>query len=135
MPNATVPAAIYSILSSDTTLMSLVGGVYRNIGPKSATYPFVVYQHISSNDTYTLTQRVSEPARYQIKVIDKGYSAVNAKTALTRIDALLTDQDLDVSGKETWVVRRRGEFEYVQMGEFGVVYQHVGANWMIEMGS
>ena len=135
MANATVSAAIYSILTNDTTLMNIVSDVYRNIGIKSATYPFVVYQHISGNDTYTLTQRVSEPARYQIKVIDKGYSAVNAKTAIARIDVLLTDQDLDVSGKETWVVRRRGEFEYAQMGEFGVIYQHVGANWMIEMGS
>ena len=133
MSSVTVAAALYARMNTDVTLKAIVSGIYRNVAPPSATYPFVIMQHITGADEYTFTQRVSSQARWQIKVIDEGYSAVAAETALTRIDVLLTDQRLDVSGKTNWVIRRITRFEYAQMGEFGVIYQHVGGEWFIEM--
>lgn len=133
MSSATIEAALYSTLNSDTTLMAIVSGIYRNVAPPSATYPFLIFQRISSRDSYTLTQRVSSAYRYQLKVIAEGYSAASATTAMARVDTLLTDQSLSVTGKTLWVMRRVNEFEYAEMGEFGVVYQHVGGDWLIEV--
>ena len=133
MSSVTVAAALYARMNTDVTLKAIVSGIYRNVAPPSAAYPFVIMQNIIGTDAYTFTQRVSSQARWQIKVIDEGYSAVAAETALTRIDVLLTDQRLDVSGKTNWVIRRITRFEYAQMGEFGVIYQHVGGEWFIEM--
>lgn len=133
MASASVAAALYSRLNDDATLGAIVTGVYRNVAPSTATYPFVLMQFIDSNDEYTLTQRVRSRQRWQVKVIAKGYSAVDAETALNRVDVLLTDQALSVSGKTNWYIRRDSQFEYAQMGEFGVVYQHVGGDWIIEM--
>jgi hypothetical protein len=131
--SASIETALHTTLSSDTSLMALVSGIYRNLAPPDATYPFVLYQLIVSGDKYTLTQRVSSEYSFQIKVVAEGYSAVSAKTALDRVDVLLTDKSLSVTGKTHWKTRRTSEFEYAEMGEFGVVYQHVGGNWQIEM--
>ena len=133
MSSTTIAEALYALLTADETLMDLVTAVYRNVAPPAATYPFLLFQHISSNDAYTLTQRVSSAHRYQFKVVDQGYSATDATTAMARVDVLLTDRALDVTSKTLWVMRRIGEFEYAEPGEFGVLYQHVGGDWLIEM--
>ena len=133
MSSATIEAALFAKLNTDTALKAIVSGIYRNVAPPAATYPFLLFQRISSRDSYTLTKWVSSAYRYQIKVIAEGYSATSASTAMTQVDTLLTDQSLSVTGKTLWVMRRVNEFEYAEMGEFGVVYQHVGGDWLIEV--
>jgi len=133
MSSATIDTALYAILNGDATLGTLVSGVYKGVATQGAAYPFILFQLIRSGDRYTFTQRVSTEHQYQVKCVAEGYSDAIAQTAMARVDALLTDQSLDVTGKTLWVMRRTSEFYFAEGGEFGVMYQHRGGEWKIEV--
>jgi hypothetical protein len=128
-----IQAALHQALTGDEALMALIHGVYRNTAPPEAVYPFLLYQRMRGVDRYTMGKRVCTTQIYQLKVVDKGYSAVQAEAAMERADLLLTDQPLAVAGRAVWMIRRVGDFEFAEPGEFGVLYQHVGGTWQIVM--
>lgn len=123
--------ALRSKLTGDATLMALVTGVYRNVAPDDATYPCVVLQKLDGSDDYTLGRRVSTAYTYQARVDVEGGDLDAADDALARIDALLTDQTLTVSGSTVWVVRRIGDISDYAESQEGRIYQHVGATYSI----
>jgi hypothetical protein len=130
-------AAIYSKLSADTTLAaSAAGGVYRIVAPEGTTGVYIVYQMIGAlNDLHTIgTDRRVAVYRYQIKAIERGYSASTAKTAMERVDALLNDGSLSTGGTTLLVCRREAPIpDIVERLDNEEVYQHVGATYLVEV--
>lgn len=132
-----VDTAIYSTLSGDATLTATAtGGVWRMVAPEGTTGVYVVFQLIGAmNDLHTLrTDRRVEIMRYQIKAIERGYSASNARTAIARIDTLLNDAALAVTGKTLLSCRREAAIpDILERLDNEEVYQHVGATYLIEV--
>lgn len=124
-----IERALYQRLSES----ALVSGVYRNLAPSDATCPFLVFSLITGSDSYTLKKRIREQYTFQVKVIDEGLSGQAAADAMAAVDDLLTDQALEVEGYETWLVRRMGPIPSYTEGSNGVIYQHVGSEFRVEV--
>lgn len=131
---ATLEEALYSKLTGDATLMALVtGGVHNTIAFEKAPYPLLLFQLIGANEDYTFTKRVSVQYRYQVKAIAVGYDNEPCWAAMNRVDTLLTDATLTVTGYAFWRMRRTRQFVYAETIYSGKVYQHVGGEWVIDL--
>jgi hypothetical protein len=132
-----VDAAIYSTLTSDSTLTGIAtGGVWRMVAPENTVGVYVVFQLIGAqNDLHTLkTDRRVESLRYQIKAIERGYSATNARSAMNRINILLNDANLTVTPYNLLQCRREAAIpDMLERLDNEEVYQHVGATYLIEV--
>lgn len=128
-----IEAALYQRLAGSALLDYMVRGVYRNLAPSDSACPFIVFNLVTGNDTYTLCRRIREQYTFQVKVIDEGYSGAIGAQAMDLVDELLTDQPLVVEGYETWLVRRAGAIPSFTEEDNGVVYQHVGAEFQVEV--
>ncbi len=127
--------ALYSKLTGDTTLMTYLPGGVHNPAAKSPAYPYLVFQKISGEPSYTLTQIVSEPYVYQIRIIGRGAtSKAPLGSALARVKALLNLQPLTVSGYTHWLTRWEGDMpDMVALDDDGEVLVQVGATYRIEV--
>jgi hypothetical protein len=130
-------AAIYSKLSGDATLAaSATGGVYRIVAPEGTQGVYIVYQMIGAlNDLHTMNPDKRVAAyRYQVKAIERGYSAATAKTAMDMVDVLLNDGNLSTGGTTLLVCRREAPLpDMVERLDNEEVYQHVGATYLVEV--
>lgn len=78
---ADIEAAVYSILTADSTLAALVGTrVYPNVVPQDVALPAVAYQRISTSRVYSHSPGVSQLARprFQFTSVANSYSDVKA---------------------------------------------------------
>ncbi len=126
-----VEQALYSRLSGDATLTGLApGGVWRGVAPSGTIGTWVVFNHISADDVYTLKARAVVNSVYQVKAIAPGESAAPAWQAAERIEALLTDQALTMPTGRLLMIRRQ---QVVSMTETdgGEQYQHAGGIYAI----
>lgn len=132
-----VDAAIYSTLTSDSTLTGIAtGGVWRMVAPENTVGVYVVFQLIGAqNDMHTFqTDSRVVSLRYQIKAIERGYSASTARSAIARIDTLLNDAALSVSPYTLLQCRREAAIpDMLERLDNEEVYQHVGATYLIEV--
>lgn len=133
-----VDSAIYSRLSADSTLTALIpGGVWRMVAPEGTIGAYAVFQ-LASATADTRTFGPNGPAivhlMYQIKVIEKGNSAINVQNALARIDDLLDDYSLSVTPATLLVSRRDLPLpDMMERLDNEEVYQVVGSQFRIEV--
>lgn len=126
--------ALYDALNGDATLLALVtGGVFNTLAEDPA-YPYLVFQKVSGDPSYTLTQVISEPYLYQIRCIDKGYSKVAILDALARVKTLLNRQSLTVAGYTHWVTQWESDMpDMTELDADNVPLLQVGATYRIEV--
>ncbi|MFH0980643.1 MAG: hypothetical protein V2A79_03780 [Planctomycetota bacterium] len=132
-----VDKALYAALTGDGTLtgkLSSAAAVYRRVAPPGAVCPYVMFAKQTGSDDYTFSQRAKSSMPYLVKAVDKSLSADNANDIADRIDVLLTDVALTVTGKTLMYLRRETHVEYDEHAAGGVVYQHVGGIFRIEVG-
>ncbi len=128
--------ALYNKLSGDATLMGYLTGGVHNLVVASPTYPYLVFQKISGEpSSYTLTQIVSEPYTYQVRIIGKGEtSKANLGLALARVRALLNLQSLTIVGYAHWLTRWESDMpDMADLDDDGEVLIQVGATYRIEV--
>jgi hypothetical protein len=135
-----IDTALYTVLSADLagtatgTLGQLgVTGVYRALAPQTATLPYIVYNEQAGTDQWTFNARTGKSTVYQVKAIDDGHSAANVSAMSDRLDALLNDAALSVSGWSCKRIRRESDIEYAETDE-GVIYHHIGGLYRIDIG-
>lgn len=132
-----VDAAIYSTLNGDATLLtSATGGIWRMVAPENTTGVYIVFQLIGAqNDLHTfMTDKRVVSLRYQIKAIERGYSASTARAAMARIDTLLNDAALSVTPYTLLQCRREAAIpDMLERLDNEEVYQHVGATYIVEV--
>jgi len=128
-------AALFTLLDTDRQSASSgslgdlgVTGVFRRKKPAgvSAEHPYIVFLLMADTDDYTLGGRAYQRHPYFIEALDEGSSAVRAQNILARVDALLNDAALSVSGRSTMYLRREQTIERDEEVS-GTTYQRVGA--------
>lgn len=126
-----IDAALMARLSGDATLAALVtGGVHHAQAPQDAVPPYLLFREVSLQDGYTLRQRVWREGLYDIQAVTSGLSVTVIQQAIERVDVLLRDHALAVSGGSTLYLRRVQTTEFSEAIE-GVVYQYAVATYRI----
>ena len=134
-----VDTAIYSRLATDvagtaTGTLGQLGatGVYRAVASQGSVEPYIVFNEQAGTDSYTFRARDTRSLLYQVKAVGKGNSALVPAQMAERIDALLTDAPLTLSGWTNIRLRRESDVEYVQI-ENGMQYHHLGGLYRVDV--
>lgn len=132
-----VDVALNSRLAADLGTAGTLGllgitGVYRMQAPQGSVEPYVVVQQQAGVDSYTFSARDARSLVYLVKVVDVGPSGLRAAQAAERIDVLLTDKRLTLSGMTNLRLRRESDVEYSEI-DSGQTYQHYGALYRIDV--
>lgn len=109
------------------------GRIYRHVAPQSAASPFVVFQQMSAVDEYTWTLRDHRRILYQIKAVSDGLDPAAAGVIAKRIDTILTDGSLTISGGTLLYLRRTADVEYTEL-DGDRYFQHLGAIFDLMVG-
>jgi len=123
---------LYELLTSDSTLVGLVGGrVYGYLGEQDGALPYVLYSYQGGHDV-----RGNGPTRfmvsllYQVKVVGVGASFQPLREIADRLDRILQGASGTVSGGRVLVCVREQPINFPEVDN-GVVYRHVGGLWRI----
>ena len=130
-----VRRALYGKLAGDTTLNNLLGtpptgyskSIYHQQAPAGAAYPLVIFNKQTGNPT----EAFGDPSAFEtdtwlVKGVDRNTSADTAEAIQARLDALLSDGTLSISGAALMYLRRQSDVEYPETTD-GVRYQHAGS--------
>lgn len=131
--------AIYGKMSADTTLVAMLGtppagyskSIYYQRAPAGAGFPYVIFQKQASTPRYAFKQRAYDNDVWLIKGVTRSDpktagSADDVDNIASRLDALLTDATLSISGKTQLYLRRESDVDYPEDAD-GVVYLHAGS--------
>jgi hypothetical protein len=125
-------------MAGDTTLTNMLGtaapgysqAIYYQVAPQGARFPFVIFNVQASTPTYTLGARAYDDDVWLIKAVgqdaDVVASADPIDDAASRLDALLTDGVITISGRTELYLRRMSGNSYAEVVE-GVAYRHAVA--------
>ena len=129
-----VRRAIYGKLAGDSTLTALLEpsppagyskSIYHQQAPQGAGFPYVVFNQQSANPMYSFASLAMDQDLWLIKGVDRNPSSDKADGIADRLDALLTDGTISISGKTQLYLRREGLMSYPET-EDGVLYRHSG---------
>lgn len=138
MPDSSdVDAAVTAKLLGDATLMALaVDGIYFDEGAQGATR-FITVSLVDEHDEAIFQARAFEDALYRVMFIEKGTSAVNSKAAAARIDTLLDNQPLTVTGYSHMLTRRESRIRYTEVDEVdaSIRWQHRGGEYRVQVSA
>ena len=134
-----VDTAIYSRLATDvagtaTGTLGQLGAtnVYRAVASQGSVEPYIVFNQQAGTDGYTFSSRDTRSLLYQVKAVGKGSSALTPAKMAERIDALLTDQPLTLTGWTNIRLRRESDVEYVEVAN-GQQYHHLGGLYRVDI--
>ncbi len=132
-----VDIALNSRLTADLGTAGTLGtlgitGVYRMQAPQGSVEPYVVFQEQAGVDSYTFNARDARSLVYLVKAVDVGPSGLRAAQAAERIDTLLTDKPLTITGWTNLRLRRESDVEYSEIDN-GKTYQHIGALFRVDV--
>lgn len=128
-----VRRAIYGKLSGDTTLNALLEtpapgfskSIYYELAPEGAQFPYVIFNKQSGTPRYSLSSLAMDNDVWMVKGVDRSDSADAVDTIASRLDALLTDGALSISGKVQLYLRRESDLDYAEVTD-GTAYRHSG---------
>lgn len=130
--------AIYGKLSGDTTLTSLLAtpptgvtkSIYYQVAAQGAEFPYVIFQKQAGTPSYALAANTFDNEVWMVKGVTKNpgpvYPSDPVETISSRLDALLTDGIISISGKVELYLRRESDLDYSEERS-GVIYRHSGA--------
>jgi hypothetical protein len=133
-----VRRALYGKLAGDTTLNNLLGtpasgyskAIYHQTAPDGADYPFVIFNKQAGTPTYAFKGTTGGAAFdtdvWLVKVIDRNTTADSAEDAAERLDVLLTDGVLSISGATQMLLLRQSDVVYEEV-DGDQRFQHVGS--------
>jgi hypothetical protein len=130
-----VRRALYGRLASDTTLNNLLAvppagmskSIYHQEAPDGAQYPFVIINKQSGTPTEAFQDPVAlETDVWLVKGVDRNSSADTAEAVQARLQTLLNDAALSISGASTLYLRRQADVEFSEARE-GDRFKHAGA--------
>jgi hypothetical protein len=130
-----VEAGLYTKLTGDATLTALLSGgtasVFYGVAPDGADPPYLVFNEQTDTPDYTFTQKARDNLLYQVKGITSGPSAKTAGSIAERIESVLTDTALTVSGKTLLYLRKESGVHYPEVDQ-GRVFHHRGGLYRIQ---
>lgn len=130
-------AAIYDKLVGDNALTSQLAtpeSVYAYAAPENAPLPIVIFFMQAGTAVYTLADKAVDNWVYVIKAVTEEDSMSGASMLNDLIDALFTDQPLQVNGGAALSVRRESAIPSYPEFSAGVRYNHAGSTYRIWIG-
>lgn len=137
-----VRRAIFGKLAGDTTLNGLLAtpppgmakSIFYGYAPDAAHYPFVIFNKQAGTPTYAnVTKPAYETDVWLVKAVDKNTTADFAEDISSRLQDLLNDAGLSISGAtEMWLRRDSDSPTYVEITD-GVQYVHSGSLYRLVM--
>ena len=128
-----VRRGIYGKLSGDSTLTAMLGtpapgyakSIYYGKAPSGAGFPYIIFNKQSRVRNYALSAKTFDRDVWLIKAVDRSDSADVADNIVSRLETLLTDATLSISGKTVSYLRPEGDVDYPEVVD-GVTYRHAG---------
>lgn len=130
-----IDAALVAKLGADATLLAIcTNGVYIDEAPPGAT-KFVIVSLVDEVDEATFGGRAYEDALYLVKAVTLSTSKANIKDAAARIDALLEDGTLSVSGYTHMVMHREERIRITEVDDIdaSIRWYHRGGRYRVQM--
>jgi len=134
--STSVRRALYGKLAGDTTLTTLLGtpapgysqSIYYQLAPQEAGFPFIVFQKQSGTPVLTFKQghAALDSDLWLVKGVDRSTTADAAEAISDRIDTLLADAVLSISGAVNPYLQRESDIDYSELNE-GTEFKHSGA--------
>lgn len=144
MSRTAVKRGLYGKLAGDTTLTNLLGtaapgyskAIYYEQAPEGADFPFVLISRSASTPTYSFQsgKDAFKADVWQVKAITRDTlqqrSADTAEAIADRIETLLLDASLSISGRSLLYLRPESELDYAEVVD-GVTYRHAGSDYRL----
>lgn len=133
-----VRRALYGALAGDTTLTGMLAtapsgyskSIFFEVAPETATFPYLIFNQQSGTPTYAMKANAFDNEIWLVKGVDQNMSADVVDNIASRLDALLTDGTLSISGKTQLYLRRMFDVNYMDVQD-GVLYRHAGAEFRL----
>lgn len=133
-----VRRSLYGKLAGDTTLNALLGAaptgyahsIFYQEAPEGATFPFLVFSKSSGVPTWAFKADAMDSEVWMVRATDRSTSADAAEAIAARVDALLNDASLSISGRTLLYLRREGDIDFSEVTD-GVKYAHSGATYRV----
>jgi hypothetical protein len=132
-----VDAALAAKLLADGALMAIAtDGVFFDEASQGKT-KFVIISLVTENDEPMFNARAYEDATYLVKYVEQGTSGLNAKAAAARIDAVLDNQPLTVTGYKLMMMQRVERVRITEVDEIdnSIRWQHRGGRYQVVVSS
>lgn len=130
-----VRRALYGRMAGDTTLNNLLAAppsgysksIYHQQAPEGAHWPYVIFDKSGGNPT----EAFGDPSALEndvwlVKGVDHDTSTDLVESIQARIQTLLNDASLSISGSALLYLRRQSDVEYAEVAD-GESYKHAGA--------
>jgi len=139
MPDSSdIDQALIQRLSSDTTLLGLMpNGVYWEIAPVGSKQ-FVIVALLEAADEREYQARAFEDALYLVKAVELStVTTKNIKAAAARIDTLLEEQVLTVTGYQPMACYRETRIRTTERDEVdpSILWMHRGGHYRVVMST
>lgn len=134
MASSAIDAAVIAALANDATLTGLApGGVYRDIAPQGVSRPFVVVTLQAHEDALNLGRAAAfERATFLVKAVDANTSGTTAQAIADRIQVLLQNAALSITGYRCVDVHREERIAFVETEDNGDrKWQHRGGLYVV----
>lgn len=134
MPSTSaIDAAVIAKLATDATLTTLApGGVFRDVSPQGVSTPFVIVSQSAHMDDYVMRAAALEEVRYLVKAVHLSTSGSTAQSVADRIQTLLQDAVLTITGYRSLLVQREERVAYVEVDDASDRrYQHRGGIYVV----
>lgn len=136
--------AVYGKLAGDVTLVAMLNqtpptgyakSIYYQQAPANAGFPYVIFSKMSGVPRYAIGARAFDNDIWLVKGVVRADpktagSADTVDNIASRLDALLTDGTLSISGKTQLHLRRDSDVDYPEEAD-GVIYQHAGSTFRL----
>jgi hypothetical protein len=130
-----IDSALIQKLANDAQLKSLLpDGVFFGEAPPNLRN-FAIVSIVEELDVAEFQRRAIEDTLYEIKAVCFGTGATNDKAAAARIDALLEDQVLAVTGFDCVGMTREKRIRYPEPDDLdpSIRWQHRGGLYRVQM--
>lgn len=137
--SSAIDGALVTLLNNDSALMAiLTDKAHFDVAPEDATR-FAIVSLLDSVDEPMYGGRAFEDSLYLVKAVirqkDAAGVSANLIAAAARIDALLEDQPLTVSGYTWMTMHREARVRYVEVDEIdpSLRWHHRGGHYRVTM--
>ena len=130
-----VRRALYGRLAGDTTLNNLLSSppegyaksIFYQQAPSGAKYPYVIFNKQAGTPFYAWSARAYDNDIWLFKGVDGNRATADVvDNVSSRLDALLTDGTITISGRRQLYLRRESDIEYPETVD-GVLIRHAGS--------
>lgn len=131
--SSNVDAAIVAALKADTALAALMtDGVFVDVGPGGAER-LVIVSLLAHEDVYVFEGGAWEQCTYLVKAVARATSGVDLKAAAARIQAVLQDVPLTITGYSHMLTRRAERIRYTEVADDDrdMRWQHRGGQYEV----